>query len=102
MPNQIESVRAIVSVAAAVSVSAADLVSKYQGESARNVRKLFDEARRQKGPTVIFLDEVDALGTSRADGESSDVRQVKNELLRQLDGFASKSKRLSSEVVSAT
>eukprot|EP00750_Incisomonas_marina_P027383 INCI6185.2.p1 GENE.INCI6185.2~~INCI6185.2.p1 ORF type:complete len:486 (+),score=74.98 INCI6185.2:131-1459(+) len=81
-----------------VSVSAADMVSKYQGESARNVAKLFDNARRQKGPTVIFLDEIDALGTSRADGESSDIRQVKNELLRQLDGFSSKSKRLSSEV----
>eukprot|EP00750_Incisomonas_marina_P027385 INCI6185.4.p1 GENE.INCI6185.4~~INCI6185.4.p1 ORF type:complete len:201 (+),score=21.64 INCI6185.4:718-1320(+) len=73
------------------------MVSKYQGESARNVAKLFDNARRQKGPTVIFLDEIDALGTSRADGESSDIRQVKNELLRQLDGFSSKSKRLSSE-----
>ena len=47
---------------------------------------------------MIFLDEIDALGTSRADGESSDIRQVKNELLRQLDGFSSKSKRLSSEV----
>jgi len=73
-----------------VAVSAADLVSKFQGESARNVRKLFEDARKQEGPTVIFLDEIDALGASRNAEESSDIRQVKNELLRQLDGFQSK------------
>ena len=43
-----------------------------------------------QGPTVIFLDEIDALASTRNSEESSDIRQVKNELLRQLDGFQSK------------
>ena len=69
------------------SVSSADLISKWQGESERLVRNLFEMARESEGGrAIIFLDEVDSLCGSRSEGESDSLRRVKTEFLVQMDG----------------
>lgn len=56
------------------------LMSSYLGETATNIRKIFEFARRQ--PCVLFLDEFDAIARSRDDsGEHSELRRVVNSLL---------------------
>lgn len=69
------------------SVSSADLVSKWQGESERLVRNLFEMARESPGGrAIIFIDEVDSLCGSRTEGESDSARRIKTEFLVQMDG----------------
>lgn len=60
------------------------LMSSYLGETATNIRKIFEFARRQ--PCVLFLDEFDAIARSRDDGaEHSELRRVVNSLLLFID-----------------
>lgn len=69
------------------SVSSADLISKWQGESEKLVRNLFEMARESDGNrSIIFIDEVDSLCGSRTEGESDSARRVKTEFLVQMDG----------------
>jgi len=69
------------------SVSSAALISKWQGESERLVRNLFEMAREAEGGrAIIFIDEVDSLCGSRSEGESDSLRRVKTEFLVQMDG----------------
>lgn len=70
------------------SVSSADLISKWQGESERLVRNLFEMARESNsaGRSIIFIDEVDSLCGSRSEGENDSSRRVKTEFLVQMDG----------------
>lgn len=69
------------------SVSSADLVSKWQGESEKLVRNLFEMARESPGGrAIIFIDEVDSLCGSRSEGESDSARRIKTEFLVQMDG----------------
>jgi len=72
-----------------LSVKGAELLSKWVGESERAVRELFRRAR-ESAPTIIFLDEVDALAPVR--GQSSDggtTDRVVAALLTELDGVES-------------
>tara|TARA_R110000737_G_scaffold307177_1_gene315033 strand:+ start:477 stop:1457 length:981 start_codon:yes stop_codon:yes gene_type:complete len=60
------------------------LMSSYLGETASNIRKIFEFARRQ--PCVLFLDEFDAIARARDDsGEHSELRRVVNNLLLFID-----------------
>eukprot|EP00918_Siedleckia_nematoides_P012235 GHVU01026804.1.p2 GENE.GHVU01026804.1~~GHVU01026804.1.p2 ORF type:complete len:183 (+),score=55.78 GHVU01026804.1:1005-1553(+) len=63
----------------------------FIGDGAKMVRDAFDLAK-EKSPAVIFIDELDAVGTKRFDSELSGDREVQRtmlELLNQLDGFSS-------------
>ena len=66
-----------------------ELAQKYIGEGGRMVRELFSLAR-EKSPTIIFLDEIDAIGAKRLDAATSGDREVQRtlmQLLAELDGF---------------
>lgn len=67
------------------------LVQMFIGDGAKIVRDAFALAK-EKAPTIIFIDEIDAVGTKRFDSEKSGDREVQRtmlELLNQLDGFSS-------------
>ena len=67
------------------------LVQMFIGDGAKLVRDCFALAK-EKAPSIIFIDELDAVGTKRFDSDKSGDREVQRtmlELLNQLDGFAS-------------
>lgn len=69
------------------TISSADLISKWQGESERLVKNLFEMARETEGGNaIIFIDEVESLCGTRGEGESDSLRRVKTEFLVQMDG----------------
>jgi len=71
------------------NISAASLVSKYLGESEKLVKILYDEARERQ-PSIIFIDEVDALTQARGSGSEHDsMRRVKTQLLTSMEGLGS-------------
>ncbi len=72
-----------------IRMSGSELVQKYIGEGARLVRDVFDMAR-EKAPSIVFIDEIDAVGSRRTyDGTtgSSEVNRTMVQLLAELDGF---------------
>ena len=67
----------------------AELAQKYIGEGGRMVRELFDLAR-EKAPSIIFIDELDSIGSKRLDTATSGDREVQRtlmQLLSEMDGF---------------
>ena len=67
------------------------LVQMFIGDGAKLVRDAFELAK-EKAPAIIFIDELDAIGTKRFDSEKAGDREVQRtmlELLNQLDGFGS-------------
>jgi len=71
-----------------LSVGINDVLDMWIGRSERNLHELFDQARRN-APCVLFFDEVDALGASRADMRASAGRQLINQFLSEMDGAES-------------
>uniref|UniRef100_T1KC31 26S proteasome regulatory subunit 8 n=2 Tax=Tetranychus urticae TaxID=32264 RepID=T1KC31_TETUR len=72
-----------------IRVSGSELVQKFIGEGSRMVRELFVMAR-EHAPSIIFMDEIDSIGSSRIESSSggdSEVQRTMLELLNQLDGF---------------
>src|SRR6188472_2353075 len=69
------------------SQSASAFVEMFAGLGAARIRKLFDDARKN-APSIIFIDELDAVGTARTGGGfNREQDQTLNQLLVELDGF---------------
>lgn len=71
--------------AAFYAATAADIMSKFYGESEQNVQELFDQARKT-APSIIFLDELDALGRDR-DASHEGYQKVLTTLLTNMGGL---------------
>ena len=73
-------------------VTGSELIQKYLGEGPKLVREMFRVAE-EHAPSIVFIDEIDAIGTKRYDSSSGGEREVQRtmlELLNQLDGFDSR------------
>merc|ERR1712241_1499823 len=73
-------------------VVGSELIQKYLGDGPKLVRELFRVAE-EHSPSVVFIDEIDAVGTKRYDSNSGGEREIQRtmlELLNQLDGFDSR------------
>ncbi len=73
------------------SISGSEFVELFVGAGAARVRDLFEQAK-QKAPCIIFIDELDAIGKSRASGGfiggNDEREQTLNQLLTEMDGFS--------------
>ena len=72
-----------------IRVVGSELVQKYIGEGARMVRELFDLAK-EKAPSILFIDEIDAIAARRVEDGTSGEREVQRtmmQLLAEVDGF---------------
>ncbi|CAH9067601.1 unnamed protein product [Cuscuta europaea] len=70
------------------SVSASEFVELYVGKGASRVRELFKVARKNS-PSIIFIDELDAVGGKRGRSFNDERDQTLNQLLTEMDGFES-------------
>jgi cell division protease FtsH len=72
------------------SISGSEFIELFVGVGASRVRDLFDQAKKQ-APCIVFIDELDALGKSRAQGNmmggNDEREQTLNQLLTEMDGF---------------
>jgi len=80
------------------SVSGPEIIHKFYGESEAHLRKIFEEASR-KGPSIIFLDEIDAIAPHREKVLGDVEKRVVATLLAQMDGLT---KRQNVIVIAAT
>lgn len=72
-------------------VVGSELIQKYLGDGPKLVRELFRVAE-ELAPTIVFIDEIDAIGTKRYESQSGGEREIQRtmlELLNQMDGFDS-------------
>lgn len=70
--------------AAFLRVVGSELVKKYAGEGPKLVREIF-AAAEDKAPCIIFIDEIDAIGTKRYDSSSSGTQEVQRTMLELLN-----------------
>ena len=74
-----------------ISMSGSEFIEMFAGLGASRVRKLFEKAKKMS-PAIIFIDEIDAIGSKRSDGGTAadtDNNQTLNQLLVEMDGFDS-------------
>jgi transitional endoplasmic reticulum ATPase len=76
--------------AAFFSVNGPEIMSKMQGESESNLRKVFEDAA-EKAPAIIFIDELDSIAPNREKTHSEGDRRVVSQLLTLMDGMKSRS-----------
>ena len=77
-----------------VSVSGSSFIEMFVGVGASRVRDLFENAKKE-APAIVFIDEIDAIGKSRAAGAmmggNDEREQTLNQLLAEMDGFGTES-----------
>ncbi|WP_121741687.1 proteasome-activating nucleotidase Pan2 [Natronorubrum halophilum] len=72
-----------------IKMAGSELVRKFIGEGSRLVRDLFEMARERE-PAIIFIDEIDAIATTRSESKTSgdaEVQRTMMQLLSEMDGF---------------
>ncbi len=72
-----------------IYISGPELVSKFVGESEEKLREIFKEAQ-EKAPTIIFMDEIDAIAPKREEATNEVERRMVSQLLTLLDGIAAR------------
>jgi transitional endoplasmic reticulum ATPase len=72
-----------------INISGPELVSKFVGESEEKLREIFNEAK-SKAPTIIFMDEIDAIAPKREEATNEVERRMVSQLLTLMDGISSR------------
>jgi len=70
-------------------INGPEIMSKFYGESEQNLRKIFDDAEKN-APSIIFIDEIDAIATNREESKGEVERRVVAQLLTIMDGLKSR------------
>ena len=81
-----------------ININGPEIMSKYYGESEANLRKKFEEAAKN-APSIIFIDEIDAIAPKREESKGEVERRVVAQLLGLMDGIESRGKVI---VIAAT
>jgi transitional endoplasmic reticulum ATPase len=81
-----------------ILINGPEIMSKYYGQSEENIRKKFEEAEKN-APSIIFLDEIDAIASKREESKGDVERRVVAQLLALMDGLKSRGKVI---VIAAT
>ena len=81
-----------------ISLSGPEIMSKWYGQSEENLRKIFEEAEKN-APSIIFIDEIDAIAPKREEVTGEVERRVVSQLLTLLDGLKKRGKVI---VIAAT
>ncbi len=81
-----------------ISLAGPEIMSKWYGQSEQNLRKVFDDAEKE-APSIIFIDEIDAIAPKREDVTGEVERRVVSTLLTLMDGLKSRGKVI---VIAAT
>ncbi len=74
-----------------ILINGPEIISKFQGQSESNIRKKFEDAEKN-GPSIIFIDEIDAIAIKREESNSEVERRVVAQLLALMDGLKSRGK----------
>ncbi|MEO2154785.1 MAG: CDC48 family AAA ATPase, partial [Nanoarchaeota archaeon] len=81
-----------------ISINGPEIVSKYVGESEEKLRKIFEEAEKN-APSIIFIDEIDAIAPRRDEAQGEVEKRLVAQLLTLMDGLKSRGKVI---VIAAT
>jgi len=74
-----------------ILINGPEIMSKYYGQSEENLRKKFEEAEKN-APSIIFIDEIDAIASKREESKGEVERRVVAQLLALMDGLKSRGK----------
>lgn len=80
------------------TINGPEIMSKFYGQSEENLRKIFEEAEKN-APSIIFIDEIDAIAPKRSEVHGEVERRVVSQLLTLMDGLKSRGKLI---VIGAT
>jgi transitional endoplasmic reticulum ATPase len=68
------------------NINGPEVLSKWYGESEREIRRIFEDASQRNGPSIIFIDEIESIASSR-EGSREVNRRIVTQLLTVMDGF---------------
>ena len=71
------------------SINGPEIMSKYYGESEKQIRDIFDEAEKN-APAIVFIDEIDSIAPKRGEGKDQTEKRVVAQLLTLMDGLKSR------------
>ncbi|MBN2112155.1 CDC48 family AAA ATPase [Candidatus Woesearchaeota archaeon] len=74
-----------------IVINGPEIMSKFYGQSEENLRKIFEEAEKS-APSIVFIDEIDAIATKREETKGEVERRVVAQLLALMDGLKSRGK----------